>query len=566
MKRAFRLQPKLTVPCPATDEQTCLQNNVGASIGLKNPLPVFDETTERKRIERALRDNEEWFRRILDHLMEGCQIIDFDSKYRYVNDVAANHGRRRREEFIGRKMSQLFPGIEKTEVFAALDRCMNGREPQEMETEFRFPDGKKGIFELRMQPVPEGVLVLSRNITKAKHREILLRKANRTLQAIRDCHEAMLRATTEMELLNEICRLIVETGGERMVWVGFAEHNAKKTVRPVAHAGVSGDYLARARITWADLPRGRGPVGTAIRTQKVALCRDMRTDPNFGPWRREALRRGYGSAIALPLMVHKQCLGALSIYAPAPDAFDPEEQRLLKHLADDLAFGIATLRLRAERERLEREILTSIEREQERFGRDLHDGLCQVLVGAKFRSVYLEKILKKKFPAAAREAQSLERLLGQAIDQSRDLARGLNPVKVQTHGLMSALQDLAVGVERNSRIPCSCYFPRPVEIACHNIATQLYRIAQEAVQNAVKHSEASFILISLVRRRGKIELGVKDNGVGFSETRRKKAGMGLNNMKTRAGMLGAQLQIRRRKSGGTAILCLLPRVRITTHE
>jgi signal transduction histidine kinase len=496
-------------------------------------------------------------REMLDKLMEGCQIIDFDWTYRYVNAVAASHGRRRREEFIGRKMWDLYPGIEQTKIFAALCQCMNQRAAVEMETEFEYPDGKLGLFELRMQPVPEGILVLSRNITKAKHRENLLQKANSTLRAIRDCHEAMLRAKTESELLNEICQIIVNTGGERMVWVGFAEHNARKSVRPVAEAGVRENYLARAHITWADTARGRGPVGTAIRTGKVTLCRDTQSDPRFAPWRREASRQGYGSAISLPLMVQKQCVGALSIYAPLRDAFDSEERRLLKHLADDLAFGISTLRLRAERERLEREILSSVEREQERFGRDLHDGLCQILVGAKFRSIYLEKILSKKFPAAAREARSLERLLTQAIDQSRDLSRGLNPVRVQTHGLIAALQELAVGVEKNSRVQCSCYVPRPVAVTRHDVATQLYRVAQEAVQNAVKHSKASFILISLTRNRSVIELSVKDNGIGISESHIKNSGSGLNNMRTRAEMLGARLEIRRRKSGGTAITCTL---------
>src|SRR5215469_7148692 len=101
-----------------------------------------------------------------------------------------------------------------------------------------------------------------------KRSEQLLQRANRTLQAIRDCHEAMLRAETESDLLDQICRIIVKTGGEKMVWVGFAEHNARKTVRAVAAAGAGHGYLTKAAITWSVTVRGRGPVGTAIRTGK----------------------------------------------------------------------------------------------------------------------------------------------------------------------------------------------------------------------------------------------------------------------------------------------------------
>src|SRR5215469_6343859 len=273
--------------------------------------------------------------------------------------------------------------------------------------------------------------------------EQLLQRANRTLQAIRDCHEAMLRADTEGDLLTQICRIIVKTGGERMVWVGIAEHDARKTVRPEAAAGRLKDYLSKARITWADTPRGRGPVGTAIRTGEVCVCHNTLTDPRFAPWREAARRQKYGSVIALPLKMDGECIGALCLYGPEPNMFDKSEQMLLEDLANDLAFGISMLRLRAERERLEDEILKSTEREQERIGRDLHDGLCQLLVGAKFRSVYLKRLAKGRFPPIEKEAQSLEELLNDAIEQARETARGLNPVMATPAGLTAALQKLA---------------------------------------------------------------------------------------------------------------------------
>jgi signal transduction histidine kinase len=296
-------------------------------------------------------------------------------------------------------------------------------------------------------------------------------------------------------------------------------------------------------------------VGTAIRTGKPSLCSNTLTDPNFAVWRESARKHGYGSVLALPLAADQRCFGALAIYAPKPDAFDAGEQQLLLDLANDLAFGISNLRLRAERERLEDEILRSIEREQERIGRDLHDGLCQLLVGAKFRSVYLQKISGS--PPAVQEARALEEMLNHAIEQTRNLARGLNPVKVTPAGLVAALQKLAADVESAHQVHCFCQLPDTVELSQHHAAYHLYLIAQEAVQNALKHSGAKSISIALAQSAGRLVLTVRDDGTGISPTR-PPAGMGLNNMRARAKLIGGSLEICGREAGGTTISCELP--------
>lgn len=408
---------------------------------------------------------------------------------------------------------------------------------------------------------------LSLRQREEKHRrfEQLLQRANRTLQAIRDCHEAMLRAETESDLLTQICRIIVKTGGERMAWVGIAEHDARKTVRTEAAAGRLKDYLSKARITWGETARGRGPVGTAIRTGRVCVCHNTLTDPTFAPWREAARRQRYGSVIALPLKMDGRCIGALCLYGSKPNMFDAGEQLLLEDLANDLAFGISMLRLRAERERLEDEILKSIEREQERIGRDLHDGLCQLLVGAKYRSVYLKQLAKGRLRAVEKEAQSLEELLNGAVEQARELARGLNPVTVTAAGLTTALQKLAAGVDSAEGPRCFCQFPRPVKIWDQHLACHLFRIAQEAVQNAFKHGRAKNISISLYRRNKLVNLVVKDDGIGIPG-HPNETGMGLKNMQTRARLIGGLLEIRRRKHGGTAVTCGFPQKPPSNHE
>ncbi|MGN2390814.1 bifunctional diguanylate cyclase/phosphodiesterase [Pelomicrobium sp. G1] len=180
-----------------------------------------------------------------------------------------------------------------------------------------------------------------------------LQRALRTLSA---CNRALVRAEDEAALLRDICRVIVEEGGYRLAWVSRAEHDEEKTVTPVACWGVDEGFLAIKRTWREDSERGKGPNPVAIRTGEPCIVRDIRTDPNYPFWRDEAARRGYVSVIALPLRIEGAVGGALSIYAPEPDAFDPEEVKLLTELADDLAYGIETLRERARRRRAEEEL------------------------------------------------------------------------------------------------------------------------------------------------------------------------------------------------------------------
>ncbi len=198
-----------------------------------------------------------------------------------------------------------------------------------------------------------GFLVVNRDITSGKFIEERLRRADRAFRTLSECNHAVIREREEMALLDHICRAVVEVGGYRMAWVGFAEHDDKKTVRPVARAGHDVGYLDQAGITWSDEERGKGPGGTAIRTGKTCILRNVLESPLFEPWRLEANRRGYGSAIVLPLVIEGNAAGVLGIYAPEPDAFDEQEVLFLESLAQNLAYGITSLRGGIERSRAE---------------------------------------------------------------------------------------------------------------------------------------------------------------------------------------------------------------------
>jgi two-component system, cell cycle sensor histidine kinase and response regulator CckA len=296
---------------------------------------------------------EDLARRILDNLLEGCQVIGPDFRYLYVNEAVARHGRTTREQLLGRTMTEAYPGIEDTAIFAVLRRCMQERAPQQMENEFTFPDGSKSWFDLRFEPGSEGVTILSMDITARKRAEQALMRSNRALATLSVCNQALVRATDEQGFMNDVCRIAVERGGYRFAWIGLKEADTACSVRPVAYAGHDDGYLDSLHVTWDDTERGQGPTGCAIRTGRSAVARFIATDPEFAPWRRDALERGFASSIALPIRCDGECVGALMMYAVEPDAFDDDEQRLLDEMAMDLGYGLTTLRTRIARRQAE---------------------------------------------------------------------------------------------------------------------------------------------------------------------------------------------------------------------
>ncbi len=240
-------------------------------------------------------------------------------------------------------------------IVEAVRRAAEFGEPFDLEVEFITAKGNHLWVHTMGQATWEDgkVVKLSgtfQDVTERKRADESLRRLNRELRAISDCNQVLVRAEDEQELLDSICRIVCENAGYRMAWVGMRVDDDSKTVRPVAWAGHEHGFLAEAAATWADVPRGRGPTGTAIRTGQTCCVQDYASDPTVALWREDALRRCYRSSIALPLRDEKGCtFGSLTIYSAEPGAFTPGEVRLIEDLAADLAFGITSLRMRAER-------------------------------------------------------------------------------------------------------------------------------------------------------------------------------------------------------------------------
>jgi signal transduction histidine kinase len=204
---------------------------------------------------------------------------------------------------------------------------------------------------------------------------------------------------------------------------------------------------------------------------------------------------------------------------------------------------------------LTREILEASNREQRRIGQDLHDGVCQQLAAIAYRTDVLAGQLQEKDDSVLGEAEKIGQLIAETISQTRGVARGLFPVRLEENGLVSALEEMAANASSlygiNCRFDCE-RMPLGIE---NGTALHLYYIAQEAVLNAAKHSRATLVLISLAGTNGRFELTVQDDGAGFDLPGTDSSGMGIRIMRYRARVIGATLDLKSKVTQGTTVTC-----------
>jgi PAS domain S-box-containing protein len=210
----------------------------------------------------------------------------------------------------------------------------------------------------------DGIEVIQCNIrdnSKRHFLEVDLLATTRTLKFLSESNVALLRSTTETILLNEYCRIAVETGGYLMAWVGLADSGPERCVQPIAHYGHNDGYLALGQFTSAETERGQGPTGRAIRSGEVQFCADIATDPTMLPWRAAASQRGYQSNIAIPLKLPNGTIACLSLYSASRDSWSIPERKLLQEVADDISFGIRAIRTEIEKVQYQLNLRDSLE-------------------------------------------------------------------------------------------------------------------------------------------------------------------------------------------------------------
>ena len=196
------------------------------------------------------------------------------------------------------------------------------------------------------------------DLTSRNEAELELARLNRALRVRSACNAAVIHATDEKALLNEICRIAVNVGGYRMAWIGYAQDDNEQSVRPVAHAGKGEGYLQGIQLSHsADRAVGRGPVGRALRSNQVVVVDDLQRDPGFQPWLDAALSQGYRSLVVLPLHDGQRTYGIFALFSSQVHPVGTDEVHLLQELTNDLAFAIAMLRSRAEQDRIQAAVL-----------------------------------------------------------------------------------------------------------------------------------------------------------------------------------------------------------------
>ena len=260
-------------------------------------------------------------------------------------------------------------------------------------------NGEERIVEVSTVMVADGAITAFVDLTERKRAEEVQKRLNRELRAISNCNQALMRAEDEPALLEDVCQIICNEAGYRAACVAYAERDAERTVRLVAKTGMDDGYFAGMKLTSADRDLGRGPLGTAIRTGRIVEIQDIAGDPRMAPWRDRARERGYRACVVFPLKDDRQTVfGALLIYSGEANAITTEEVRLLDELANDLAFGITSLRLRAKQEDAKRQLAASeqlfralVENSPDpiaRYDRELH----RIYVNPAIRKLFNEPV------------------------------------------------------------------------------------------------------------------------------------------------------------------------------
>ncbi|MGE0792279.1 MAG: ATP-binding protein [Sandaracinaceae bacterium] len=479
---------------------------------------------------------------VLDNLLEGCQVIGRDFRYLYVNEAVARQGRTTPGALVGRTMMECYPGIEQTEMFSALRRCMDVGTPHTMENEFTFPDGSRGWFELRIQPVPDGVTILSVEVTQRKRAEAALLRSMRALATRSRCNQTLVRATDEARFVGDVCRLLVEAGGYRSAWIEL-----------IASTKAASPVLARAGDVSADADR--------------CVTIDVRTGDKR--------------------------MGALRLCASEPDTIGNDELALLEEIAQDIAYGVATLRAREAHASTEEQLIAA--QRLEAVGRlaggvahDFNNLLTVILTYARHgmglvaASERLHEDLEQVCQAGERAAELTRQLL--AFSRKQILEPRVTNVNDVLDGIEAMLgrligEDVDIAMHRAADLGNVLADPGQLEQVIFNLAVNARDAMPQGGKLTIETSnvdlDEAFADEHVSMRPGPFVLtSVTDSGVGMDAETAKRAfepffttketgkgtGLGLSTVYGIVKQTGGNVWVYSEVGRGTTFKIYLPRV------
>jgi PAS domain S-box-containing protein len=530
---------------------------------------IVRDITERWQAQAALKESEEKFRQILESAADAIIISDERGRILITNGQAERLFGYTRRELIGQPVELLVPkGLRERHIAERRDYCGH-LTPRPMGTGLdlfaRRKDGTMVPVDISLSPVhsEQGLMVTAivHDISARMHTEARLRRLNRIYAVLSRCNHDLARASDEVELLSAFCRTLVEVGGYRFAYVGYAQYDKAKGVRLMAYAGHTDDEFSVIATGWSDMAVPRSPGGTAIRSAEPVVLQDIEKDPRFPLWRDAALRQGYRSMMALALRTDGQVLGDFSIYSTQRAAFDEEEVALLTELAGDLSFGVQTLRARAARAQKVRLLREEAERaEQKRLAATLHDGVGQTMQAVNLGLKRLRAVAKDKRPTG----ELLDRLIddvGGVIAELRSVTQELRPPFLERMGLLGAVRYWCNVLAERSGIAIHVVSDDDIIQLDKRVKEQCFLIINEALNNVISHAQASRIDVEVeTSGTGWLRIRIADNGRGFdpNQSWRAPSGLGLSMMSERAASVGGNVEVHSASGEGTVVSIRVP--------
>ncbi len=527
------------------------------------------DLTDRRRAEQAQRDANSRLTAIVETAADGIMTIDESGSIESVNSAMTRIFGYSEDELIGRHVAILMPEPFSEEHDAYVARYLRtgqrkvigvGREVIGLRKDGTVFPIELSVSEMRLgkRRLFTGIL---RDITDRKRAEVELKHLNEALEKrveqrtgmIRLLHEAA-SACHHATTLEEAVTFVLREFAQYNSWCFAQAYRPLETVAGKLllmaeyYEQTPGSFAALRRATRAcqftcdvELPgqvwRKAEPDIVNHITQSSSTRRDVMQQLGIRGW------------AAFPAMVGDEVVAVLEFFSEKPVE---KEDRLVRCMVN---LGVQLGRV-VERQRLERQIAEITSHEQQRIGQELHDTVAQLLTGAQMMSASLVQRLDAESSPLRQQANRIGEVIKDAQEQVRRLSRGLMPVEVDATGLMNALLDLADQTERMHGICCTFDCKGEVLVKDNATATQLYRIAQEAIHNAVKHARPSRVVVTLSAGE-RIQLTIRDDGVGIQQCDTDRSGAGLRIMRYRSEIIGGRLTVETAPQKGTAITCTL---------
>ena len=567
---------------------------------------AITDITERKHVTEELQKANEHISSILESITDAFVSIDHNWRYTYVNHSAAKLLGKTREQMLGNVLWDIFPGVKGSQFDKEFHRAVIQNVPVHFES---FYPPHNAWYDCHCYPSDDGLSIFFTNINERKEIELRQELTGRIL----DCFN---RKDGGLELIRDVIALIKEYTGFAAVGIRLREGDDFPFFET---SGFPPDFVKTENYLCAHDESGKTLYDSTGHPVLECICGHVlsgQTDPKLpffteggsfwansttellksglpgkyqGRTRNRCHQTGYESVALVPLRSDRKFVGLLQFNDILPGRFTPELIRFFERIG--ITIGIAIARIRAEleviklnreleqrvaertteleevnkkllqqiksRQQLEKEILLVSERAQRLIGQELHDDVGQLFAGTALMLKALQKKLATTLPDEVSYVEKIMKLVGQAIDHTKQISRGLAPMNLEADNLLLSLRELATGAE-DLGIHCTVKGDEKCSQTDTAMALHLYRIAQESINNAIKHGKAKTIQIKLACDSDCSKLTVESDGLDFPEVLPESKGMGLRIMRYRSELINGSLDVHRGIQGGTIVTCVVP--------